>query len=76
MTAIVLLGLLICVLGRRPIAAALKRVGNKARNAADDRYSYTLEALFWTTLLALPGPLILWFVSRALQPNPDSSAWL
>lgn len=46
------------------------------RRISSDRYVYTLEALAFTLLIALPVPLVIWAIGRSLLGVPDASEWL
>jgi potassium efflux system protein len=58
------------------IGIAIERAGAKVRRVSTDRYVYTLQALLWTALAALPFPLLFWFAGSSLARNPDSSGWV
>jgi potassium efflux system protein len=74
-TAFVLV-VIVLLITRRRIGAALERTATKVRRVSTDRYAYTGEALMWTFLLALPIPLLFGLTSWALQQAPDSSVWM
>ncbi len=67
---------IVLLLLRRWMSTALERTAAKVRRASTDSYAYTGEALLWTTLLAVPIPLLIGFTAWALQQSPESSAWI
>jgi potassium efflux system protein len=64
------------LLARGRIGAALQRTGPRVRRISTDRYAHTAEALLWTTLLAIPVPLLIGGAAWALGQLPAPSAWL
>ena len=73
-----LLVALICgglVAARRWIRRSLSRLAVKIRRISSDRYAYTIGALLNTVLLALPVPLLIWFVGWLLWRDPIQSPW-
>ncbi len=74
-TAVVFL-VIVLLLSRRRIAAALQRTGEKVRRISTDRYRYTLEALLWTALLAIPAPLLIGVTGWGLQQDSEATSWL
>jgi potassium efflux system protein len=72
---IVLVAGLLLLLKRR-IGIALERTGAKTRRISTDRYAHTGEALLWTSLLALPIPLLMGLSGWALEQTTRPSDWL
>jgi len=58
------------------IIAALTRVGLGTRRISTDRYKLTWQAFGLTLLLALPIPLVLFFLAWGTMQAEDPSAWL
>ncbi|MGI9471362.1 MAG: mechanosensitive ion channel domain-containing protein [Rubripirellula sp.] len=58
------------------LVSVLEKAGLATRRVSTDRYSLTWQALVVTLLLALPIPMVLFFLSWAIQQAPDQSAWL
>ncbi|MHC4176968.1 MAG: mechanosensitive ion channel domain-containing protein [Planctomycetota bacterium] len=72
----VVLVVALLLLFRQRIGVALERTGVKIRRISSDRYAHTAEALLWTSLLALPIPLLIGFAGWALGQTPKPSDWL
>ena len=68
----VVLVVALLLLFRRRIGAALERTGAKIRRISTDRYAHTGEALLWTSLLAVPIPLLMGFAGWALGQDPQA----
>ena len=51
----------------------LRALAERARGLRTDSFELTLRALVWTVLLAVPVPLVLWFVSWRAIAAPESS---
>ncbi len=64
------------LLFRPRIGSALERTGVKIRRISSDRYAHTSEALLWTSLLAIPVPLLIAFAGWALGQTAKPSDWL
>jgi potassium efflux system protein len=58
---------------RRRLRRLLGSLGEKVANPGEDRFIFTVEALFVTFLCAVPGPLILGFIGGRLQDAVDAS---
>lgn len=54
-----LVGLLMLVVLRRTLRARREEIAGLVRSFRTDRFTYTLQALLLTALLALPGPFVL-----------------
>ncbi|MDF1751470.1 MAG: mechanosensitive ion channel [Verrucomicrobiales bacterium] len=54
----------------------LKETATPIRQISTDRYSYTLRALFYTTLLAIPLPLFFASLGGLILLGPDPTDWL
>ncbi|MGI9427796.1 MAG: mechanosensitive ion channel domain-containing protein, partial [Bythopirellula sp.] len=75
LTTMVVLAVALLLLARRRIGAALERTGEKTRRISTDHYAYTVQALVWTLLLAVPLPLLIGFLSWVLMQTPGPSDW-
>ncbi|MDA7873701.1 mechanosensitive ion channel [Rhodopirellula sp.] len=74
---LVLLLAVIALCVTRPwIIAALTRVGVATKRISTDRYILTWQAFGFTLLLALPIPLVLFFLAWGTQQAEEPSAWL
>ncbi len=73
---VVLLLAVVLLILRFRIGAALRSTGEKVRRVSTDRFGLTLQAVFWTALLALPIPLFLGLLTAALGQAGKPSAWL
>ncbi|MDO4723315.1 MAG: mechanosensitive ion channel [Comamonadaceae bacterium] len=60
-----LLGALLALRLRAP--QHLRAISERMRDVSQDRFVFTLQALLWTLLIALPGAVALWGVGMALQ---------
>ena len=58
------------------IGAALRRTGEGVRRVSTDRFGLTLQAVFWTALLALPIPLLVGLLTAMLAQAGKPSNWL
>ncbi len=72
---VLLLAVVLLILRFR-IGAALRSTGKGVRRVSTDRFGLTLQAVFWTALLALPIPLFVAFLTAALAQAGNPSAWL
>jgi small-conductance mechanosensitive channel len=72
----IVLVVVMLLLARRRIGAALGHTGVKIRRISTARYTHTGEALVWTVLLAIPIPLALGFAGWALGQTPKPSDWM
>ena len=52
---------------RKPMLASLRRSGRKVGQLRHDRFSYSIRALLYTLLLALPWPVLLMTIGLHLQ---------
>ena len=73
--AVLLLAVVLLILRFR-IGAALRSTGEKVRRVSTDQFGLTLQAVFWTALLALPIPLFVGLLTAALAQAGKPSAWL
>ncbi len=73
--AVLLLAVVLLILRFR-MGAALRRTGEGVRRVSTDRFGLTLQAVFWTALMALPIPLFVGFLTAALAQAGNPSAWL
>lgn len=58
------------------LVSMLEKTGAATRRISTDRYVLTWQALGITVLLSLPIPMVLFFLSWAIQKSPEQSAWL
>ena len=58
------------------IGAALRKTGEGVRRVSTDRFGLTLQAVFWTALLALPVPLLVGLATTILAQSWKPSSWL
>ncbi|WP_172424974.1 mechanosensitive ion channel domain-containing protein [Vandammella animalimorsus] len=65
LTLALLLGALLALRLRAP--QRLQAISERMRDVSQDRFAFTLQALLWTLLIALPGAVALWGVGSALQ---------
>ena len=65
----------LCI-GRPWIIAALNRTGLMTKRVSSDRYWLTWQALGLTVMLALPIPIVLFFLAWATQQATEQSVWL
>jgi len=73
---LLLLSVIMLCVTRPWIVAALTRVGVATRRVSTDRYKLTWQAFALTLLLALPIPLVLFFLAWGTQQAAEPSAWL
>ena len=73
--AVLLLGVVLLIL-RFPIGVALRRAGEGVGRVSTDRFGLTLQAVFWTALLALPIPLFVGLLTAMLAQAGNPSTWL
>jgi potassium efflux system protein len=77
-TLLTLLALVALVAARRRAVAALAAIAQRTRKIRTDAFALTLQALFWTVVLVLPGPLLLallgWLPGRLASPAPFTAA--
>jgi potassium efflux system protein len=71
-----LLFAVVLLIMRFRIGAALRNTGKGVRRVSTDRFGLTLQAVFWTALLALPIPLLAGFLTAAMAQAVSPSAWL
>ena len=69
----VLLFAVVLLILRFRIGAALRRTGEGVRRVSTDRFGLTLQAVFWTALLALPIPLLVGLLTAMLR-KPGNQA--
>jgi potassium efflux system protein len=67
---------ILILLKRRAIFIMIKETGVATRRIETDRFGLTLNALFWSVILALPVPLLLGWTAWALGQYPEPSSWL
>jgi potassium efflux system protein len=67
---------LVLVALRRRLRKRMASHRMQRRRISSDHYGYTLEALAFTVLIALPAPLVAWTFGRSLLTVPDASEWL
>jgi len=75
-SALWLLPALLLLLLRPLLIKGLRSCSNKIRRISRDRYGYTLLAFFYSVLLALPIPMLILYLSRALSTVDAPSDWL
>lgn len=63
--------MLLLVGGRRYLRRKRREMGLLARSYRTDNYLYTVRALVQTILIALPWPMLTWFVGWLLSPALD-----
>jgi potassium efflux system protein len=62
--------------GRRWIREALVQCGTDVGTISKDRFSNTLRAIVWTTLLAAPLPVLIGFAYWVTLHAPETSDWM
>ena len=75
-STVVVIAALLILLTRRRLIAAIERTGASIHRASTDRFYYTGQALLWTTLLAVPIPLLVGFIGWGLQQTSGAAPWL
>lgn len=66
----------VLLLSRRRINRSLESTGARLRRTSSDRWQNTGAAFLWTLLLAIPMPLVVFFVGWTLRRAPALSDWL
>jgi potassium efflux system protein len=72
LTGLILLIIILIFILRRRMLKRLATIAEQVGNVHMDRFSYTLEALVYTILLALPIPLAVGYISSLIAETPTA----
>ncbi|MEM9481227.1 MAG: mechanosensitive ion channel domain-containing protein [Verrucomicrobiota bacterium] len=76
LTVVVLLAATGLLVTRRRIVARIENMADVVRRISTDNFGATLKVTFWTVLLAVPVPLVIWYLGWAIFRDPIASEWL
>ncbi|MGW8309970.1 MAG: mechanosensitive ion channel domain-containing protein, partial [Thiogranum sp.] len=66
---------LILLWKRSDMRRALEQTGKHLTKVRTDKFRYSVEALAWTLLIVVPGPLLLWTAGWMLSTSLDTNAF-
>ncbi|MEM0895909.1 MAG: mechanosensitive ion channel domain-containing protein [Verrucomicrobiota bacterium] len=75
-TLVVLLVSAWLLVSRRRIAEKIEKGADIVRRISTDNFGVTLKVTLWTLALAVPVPLVIWYLGWAIFRDPMASEWL